>query len=164
MWKITGFTLIELLVVVLIIGILVSVAVPQYQKAVAKGRISNILTEARHLRQEFNLYYMANGKAPSSLSDVSGGWRESSLTNGQLLACFGNEEDHIHCWTQQSDYVRRYIKLPLSSAWQCDLSFHMHIKPFCYVYTDFGEQVAKSLGWEKKNASGSPQYYMPVGD
>ena len=57
----TGFTLIELLVVVLIIGILASIALPQYRKAVEKSR----LTEARVIISTFqkavNLYALTNG-------------------------------------------------------------------------------------------------------
>ena len=65
-----GFTLIELLVVVLIIGILAAIALPKYQKAVAKTQATQALTLLKSLEQAYKAYYMANGQWATSLDDL----------------------------------------------------------------------------------------------
>jgi len=61
-----GFTLVELMIVVAIIGILAAVAVPFYQRYVAKSRLTSLVFPGLHsIETNISTYFSAKGTWPT---------------------------------------------------------------------------------------------------
>ena len=103
-----GFTLIELLVVVLIIGILASVAIPQYFKVVEKGRASEAISILSSVCAAQERELLRNGSfATSTLNlDINVSYLNSSSTKCMLDLLDILEE--AHCKGARISLVWRY--------------------------------------------------------
>jgi general secretion pathway protein G len=70
-----GFTFVELMVVITIMVILITMAIPQYQKAIIKTKETVLHNNLTTLRMVIDNYTYDKEKAPQSLEDlVSGGY------------------------------------------------------------------------------------------
>jgi len=68
--QLRGFTLIEILIVVSIIGILVSIAVPIYQKSILRTRESVLRNNLFTIRTVLDEFTYDKQKAPQALPDL----------------------------------------------------------------------------------------------
>jgi general secretion pathway protein G len=66
----SGFTLIELMVVMLIIGVLMTIAVPSYIGAIKTAKESVLKEDLHVIRNAIDSYTMDKQKAPQSLQDL----------------------------------------------------------------------------------------------
>jgi len=65
-----GFTMVELMIVMAIVVILISIAIPQYQKSIVRARESVLKNNLFTLRQVIDEYTYDKQKAPQSLQDL----------------------------------------------------------------------------------------------
>ena len=89
-----GFTLLEMLVVVLIIGILSSIALPQYQKAIKKARVAEAVTVGKKLLEAEQLYFLENREFTTDMSKLR--IRVRDLKNFQTpTATISSSKKHV---------------------------------------------------------------------
>lgn len=65
-----GFTLVEILIVMTIIGILLSIVIPQYKNSIIKAKEAVLKENLYQLRDSISKYYKDKNKYPVSLEEL----------------------------------------------------------------------------------------------
>ncbi|AWB69718.1 pilin [Vibrio cholerae] len=127
-----GFTLIELMIVVAIIGVLAAIAVPQYQKYVAKSEAAAALASITGHRTNVETYVLENGSFPAiedlappsaSIGTIQYGEAQASGA-GSIVFAFGTSG-------ASPSVVNRNVTLARdeNGSWKCTTTIDTKIAP-----------------------------------
>ena len=159
----TGFTLLEMLVVVLIIGILASIALPQYQMAVTKAKVASILPLMHRWKDALQEYKLQHGDyngdganlsaTPLGVSwpqDWPGCTDEMMDCQNDYWYCMANEiaTGFVYCDHQidSDNYFEIYMYQPDESEYE-----DVRGMTTCEPVGTKGEKICKALGGKLLN-------------
>lgn len=108
-----GFTLLELLVVVMIMGILTSIAIPQYNRSVRRAELIEGLSQGKTIFDSALRYKSSNGAMPTYFNELDIGFTglntsSSSLTEGNFT--YSLQADGLKVTSNVGGY---YLKMQL---------------------------------------------------
>jgi type IV pilus assembly protein PilA len=127
--KQSGFTLIELMIVIAIIGVLASVALPQYTKYISKAKISEVIAAMSTCKAAVSERFQVAGVAATSGGNFG---CEEALGNGaRVTAISTSDEGHIQLTIDFNDIdalipdgVFVYLENDgqINAGWDCGVS------------------------------------------
>ena len=137
-----GFTLIELLVVVLIIGILVAIALPQYNKTVIKSRYATLKTLTKGISDAQDEYYLLYGQYAKKFVDLG-----IDMPSG-VINTDTNDEEHV---SDQYNYDWGYcaIRQNNSGNTHC-LCLNKQTNMVYFINKDTGKRFCFIFGSKKE--------------
>ena len=139
-----GFTLIELLVVVLIIGILASVALPQYNQAVLKSRTVQLRILADALRDAQLVYQLENGTYATKFEELN-----IQIPDGATITPYGSNAEQakwpnqIIAYTSINNQIATYV---FDNKHNIGIHSYFGGRHICQSYTELADKVCLSLG------------------